>query len=70
MPCVTSESGRPGRVIFFSLSRAAAVSKRFNAALLERWLFLYFPVLPYPAILFTRAEFRTNQVVLVLVAGN
>ncbi len=59
----------PGRAIFSSLNRTDIVRLALNAALLGCWLWLYFPVLAYLAILFTREEFRTNQVVLVLVAA-
>jgi exosortase O len=36
-----------------------------NAAILAGWLLLYRPVFAYFAIIFTREEFRTSQVVLV-----
>ncbi len=35
-----------------------------NAALLAVWLWLYRPVYGYLAVIFTRQEFRTNQIVL------
>jgi exosortase O len=37
--------------------------------LLLLWIWLYWPVFQYLAVLFTREEFRTNQVVLAIVAG-
>ena len=38
-----------------------------NAAILALWLWLFHSVYPYLGIIFTRQEFRTNQVVLVAV---
>jgi exosortase O len=35
-----------------------------NATLLALWLWLFRPVYPYLAVIFTRQEFRTNQIVL------
>lgn len=40
-----------------------------NLALAGLWLWLFLPVLRYLAVLFTREEFRTNQVVLLAVLG-
>ena len=45
-----------------TLSQIAA-----NAAVLALWMWLFHPVYPYLGIIFTRQEFRTNQVVLVAV---
>ncbi len=39
----------------------------FNAAILALWFWLFRPVYPYLATLFTRQEFRTNQIVLLVV---
>ncbi len=50
---------QPGRLTAYS----------FNLALLALWLWLYAPVFQYLAILFTREEFRTNQIVMLGVAG-
>ena len=36
-----------------------------NAALVILWLFIYRPVFPYLAVIFSREEFRTNQIVLL-----
>ncbi len=36
-----------------------------NAALLALWLWLFRPVFPYLATIFTRQEFRTNQILLL-----
>jgi exosortase O len=38
-----------------------------NAAILLLWTWLFRPVYPYLRILFTRQEFRTNQIVLVVI---
>ena len=38
-----------------------------NAAILALWMWLFHSVYPYLGIIFTRQEFRTNQVVLVAV---
>ena len=35
-----------------------------NAALAGLWVFIYRPVFPYLAVIFSREEFRTNQIVL------
>jgi len=40
-----------------------------NTALLALWVFLYRAIYPYFAILFTREEFRTNQIVLLGAAA-
>jgi exosortase O len=45
-----------------ALSQSAA-----NAAILVLWLWLFRPVYAYLGIIFTRQEFRTNQVVLLAV---
>jgi exosortase O len=45
-----------------TLSQTAA-----NAAVLALWLWLFHPIFAYLGIIFTRQEFRTNQVVLVAV---
>jgi len=50
-----------------NLSRGAKAA--LNLALLALWIWLYWPVLQYLAVQFTREELRTNQVLLVLVAG-
>jgi exosortase O len=39
-----------------------------NAAILGLWLWLYRPVYDYLAIIFSREDFRTNQIVLLAVA--
>jgi len=52
-------AGLPG---IQTLSQMAA-----NAAILALWLWLFHPVYSYLGIIFTRQEFRTNQVVLVAV---
>lgn len=41
----------------------------FNIALLAAWVFLYLPVFSYLRVLFSREEFRTNQILLLGVAG-
>lgn len=41
----------------------------FNALVAGLWLWLYRPVFDYLSIIFTREDFRTNQIVLILVAG-
>jgi exosortase O len=41
----------------------------FNLALPGLWIWLYWPVFQYLAVIFTREEFRTNQIVLLAVAG-
>lgn len=51
-----------GLVSVQTLSQIAA-----NAAILALWMWLFHPVYPYLGIIFTRQEFRTNQVVLVAV---
>jgi hypothetical protein len=38
-----------------------------NLVLLTAWFLLFLPVYPYLRIIFTREEFRTNQIVLVVV---
>jgi exosortase O len=40
-----------------------------NLIFLAVWVWLYWPVFQYLAVLFTREEFRTNQIVLAAVAG-
>ncbi len=40
-----------------------------NLALVGAWLWLFRPVLAYLAVLFTREEFRTNQILLAMVLG-
>jgi exosortase O len=53
--------------------RVGALNKRLvatlsaNAAILVLWLWLYRPVSAYLGIIFTRQEFRTNQIVLLAV---
>lgn len=46
-----------------------ALKAALNLALLAFWAWLYWPVFRYLAVLFPRQEFRTNQIVLVVVAG-
>jgi exosortase O len=50
------------------LTRRVAVHV-VNLTLLVLWVWLYRPVFQYLAVLFTREEFRTNQIVLVSVTG-
>jgi exosortase O len=40
-----------------------------NLALPIVWCWLYWPVFQYLAVIFTREEFRTNQIVLIAVTG-
>jgi exosortase O len=47
----------------------SAASAVLNLMLLALWAWLYWPVFQYLAVLFTREEFRTNQIVLAAVAG-
>lgn len=49
-------------------SRARVMQITLNALLVGLWLWLYRPVFDYLAIIFTREDFRTNQIVLVAVA--
>ena len=46
-----------------------AARTAINVLLLVVWVWLYWPVFQYLAVLFTREEFRTNQIVLAAVAG-
>ena len=46
-----------------------AARAAINLMLLVVWVWLYWPVFQYLAVLFTREEFRTNQIVLAAVAG-
>ncbi len=48
--------------------RPALVQVVLNGLLLGAWVWLYLPVLAYLSILFSREEFRTNQIVLMAVA--
>lgn len=41
----------------------------FNLTLLVAWIWLFWPVFQYLKVLFTGEEFRTNQIVLLLVTG-
>jgi len=41
----------------------------FSLALLAAWVWLYRPVFRYLGILFTREEFRTNQILLLGISG-
>ncbi len=50
-----------------NLIQALKISSNF--ALLIIWIWLYRPVFQYLGILFSREEFRTNQILLVGVAG-
>src|SRR4030067_1648437 len=43
------------------------VSLLANAGILGLWTWLFRPVFPYLSIIFTRQEFRTNQIVLLAV---
>jgi exosortase O len=47
----------------------AIIKSVINLVLLVLWAWLYWPVFQYLAVLFTREEFRTNQIVLLVVAG-
>ena len=47
------------------LSRSQIRAVLANLALLGLWLWLYRGVYPYLAVIFTRQEFRTNQIVLL-----
>lgn len=51
-----------------SLSGVSPVGPAFNALIVGLWLWLYRPVFGYLSIVFVREDFRTNQLVLVLVA--
>jgi exosortase O len=45
----------------------ASVGYIANLTLLALWLWFYRPVYPYLAIIFTRQEFRTNQILLISI---
>lgn len=60
-----SPGARPDRARLPSRYTALAV----NAGLVALWLWLYRAVYPYLGIIFTRQEFRTNQIVLIMVAA-
>jgi exosortase O len=49
------------------LSRIPFVRIAANATILLLWVILYRPVYPYLATIFTRQEFRTNQIALLAV---
>jgi exosortase O len=49
------------------LSRIPYVRLAANALILLLWVILYRPVYPYLATIFTRQEFRTNQIALLAV---
>ena len=48
-------------------SRMLGIS--FNAVLLALWFWLFRPIYPYLTTIFTRQEFRTNQIVLLAVVA-
>lgn len=50
-----------------SLNKRLLLSVSANAAIIGLWLWLYRPVGAYLGIIFTRQEFRTNQIVLLAV---
>lgn len=50
-----------------TLNKKLLVSLSANAAILVLWTWLYRPVSAYLGIIFTRQEFRTNQIVLLAV---
>ncbi len=45
--------------------RQSLLSGLLNLALLGLWLWLYRPVFAYLAVIFSREDFRTNQLVLL-----
>ncbi len=49
--------------------RRPLLSLLANALILILWAWLYRPIYPYLGVIFTRQEFRTNQIVLLLVLG-
>ena len=49
------------------LLRIPFVRLAANALILLLWVILYRPVYPYLATIFTRQEFRTNQIALLAV---
>lgn len=52
---------------FDDLNKRRLVSLCANAAIIILWIWLYRPVSAYLGIIFTRQEFRTNQIVLLAV---
>lgn len=48
-----------------SLSSIRVLQLTLNALIVSLWLWLYQPVLDYLSIIFTREDFRTNQIVLI-----
>ena len=50
-----------------ALNRQLVANISANAAILVLWLWLYRPVSAYLGVIFTRQEFRTNQIVLLAV---
>jgi len=52
-----------------SLQSAKGQALLANSAILATWLWLFHPVYPYLKIIFTRQEFRTNQIMLAAVVA-
>ncbi|MCB9076696.1 MAG: exosortase O [Anaerolineaceae bacterium] len=50
-----------------SLPSTRIVRLVFNALVVGLWLWLYRPIFDYLAIIFTREDFRTNQIVLIAI---
>jgi exosortase O len=64
------ERGENSRLLRIALNLTAKLPPRgkaiiANLALLASWMVLYRAVYPYLGVIFTRQEFRTNQVILV-----
>jgi len=53
------------RISIKSLSRARIAGVAMNVLLLALWLWLFRSVYPYLGTIFSRQEFRTNQILLV-----
>lgn len=48
---------------------SARVFLLLNVLLIGAWLWLYWPIFDYLAVIFTRDDFRTNQVLLIAIIG-
>ncbi len=59
----------PPSLIIDDSQKQLARSLLTNLAILLLWAWLYFPVSGYLQVIFTRQEFRTNQIVLLAVLG-
>jgi exosortase O len=58
-----------GPLAVFRKVMPGQLAAAFNIALLVAWVFLYLPVFRYLGVLFSREEFRTNQILLGGIAG-